>query len=235
MLIYFKLFSHYPELTHGISTKSLGSLDEKDPDFQINLQKFQQQLNIRSNPHLLNQVHGTTIEIITEPTPKTILPQADAIITALPDIPLMIKIADCQAIFLYDPTQKVIAAIHGGWRSLAKEILPKVIRKMKEQFQVNSKNILAGISPSLGPCCAEFSDPKNELPASFHRFVDSKNHVDFWNFTQEQLKSFGLRSENIEITGICSQCSEKEYYSHRRKETGRMGAMMMLKDPLYEL
>jgi len=47
--------------------------------------------------------------------------------------------------------------------------------------------ISAAISPSLGPCCAEFINHRQELPASFLAFQTRANYFDFWQISRTQL------------------------------------------------
>ena len=63
----------------------------------------------------LRQVHGTKILKLRNPLPLKSTP-ADAMITNLTGIALLVKQADCQGIILFDPKAKVIAAVHCGWR-----------------------------------------------------------------------------------------------------------------------
>jgi len=44
--------------------------------------------------------------------------KGDGLITHLSNVAISILCADCQAIYLYDPTNRVIAVAHAGWRGL---------------------------------------------------------------------------------------------------------------------
>ena len=82
--------------------------------------------------------------------------QADAMITDVPGMGLMIKQADCQAVILFDPRKNVIANVHCGWRGNVKNILGRVVHLMEQRFHCKAEDLVAAIGPSLGPCCAEF-------------------------------------------------------------------------------
>lgn len=156
------------------------------------------------------------------------LPQCDAFITSSKNLPIMVKVADCQGVLVYDPEHEAIASVHSGWKGSALNIIGKTIQKMKAKYGSEPSKLIVAISPSIGPCCAEFSDPKNELPAFCHRFIKDNNHVDFWALSREQLKLEGVLEKNIELAGKCTRC-QPGYFSHRNGDSKRMGVFVTLK------
>lgn len=162
------------------------------------------------------QVHGDGIYSLTEPViGNREIEGVDALITDQQGVGLMIQQADCQAVLLFDPVQKVIAAVHCGWRGSVINILAKVVRRMESQFGVSPENLLAAISPSLGPCCAEFITYREEFPVEFRPFMQQQDYFDFWRISTYQLTDAGLRDSNIAVVGTCTCCS-KDYFSYRR-------------------
>lgn len=172
-----------------------------------------------------NQVHGDEVMMIRE-RPADLL-TCDAFITQSPHLPLMVKVADCQGVLIYDPITHSVAAVHSGWRGSTLNIIGKTIARMTAEVGVEPENLLVGISPSLGPCCAEFSDPENELPAFCHPFIQKGNRVDFWSLSLKQCKDAGVSEKNIELAGICTKCTPG-YFSHRNGDGGRMGVFATL-------
>ncbi|OEU48555.1 MAG: hypothetical protein BA862_13310 [Desulfobulbaceae bacterium S3730MH12] len=162
------------------------------------------------------QVHGDDIFSLTEPlNSNREIEGADALITDQQGIGLMIQQADCQAVLLFDPVQKVIAAVHCGWRGSVINILAKVVHRMESQFAVSPENLLAAISPSLGPCCAEFVNYREEFPVEFKLFMERPDYFNFWQVSKYQLVDAGLRESKITADGTCTCCS-KDYFSYRR-------------------
>ena len=157
----------------------------------------------------------------------------DAMISTLPGTGLLIQQADCQAILLSAPQQGVIAAIHSGWRGSVLDIIGKTIRRLREHYAVNPDNMLAVISPSLGPCCAEFINYRKELPTWMHSFQVRPLFFDFWAISHQQLIRSGLRPEHIELASICTCCNQ-QFFSYRRAAktgngvTGRNGSIIGL-------
>ena len=152
----------------------------------------------------------------------------DSFISNIPGVALMVQQADCQAVLLFDPIQKIVANIHCGWRGSVNNIIGKTVAKMQNHFGVNPKKIVAGISPSLGPCCAEFIHFKSELPPPFWDYQIKPNYFDFWEISKDQLQETGVPADNIEISSICTACNS-DWFSYRRdKETGRFCSIIGL-------
>jgi YfiH family protein len=179
------------------------------------------------------QVHGQQIAVADNIRKDTEFSSADALITSQPGVGLLIQQADCQAILLHDPVQKVIGAIHCGWQGSTVNIITAAINAMQEQYQVRPSDLRAVISPSLGPCCSEFKNYQLELPQSFNKWQIRPNYFDFWAISRFQLTGAGIKGVNIETTGICTRCN-RDFFSYRRAVhngngiTGRNGSIIVL-------
>jgi hypothetical protein len=151
----------------------------------------------------------------------------DGLVTASAGSFIAVKLADCQAVMMYDPVMKVAANVHSGWRGSIQNIIGRCIDVMKERFNTNPQDIVAGISPSLGPCCSEFIHYKDEIPKIHWKYKDNRHHFDFWAMTKDQLTSSGILPENIETAGICTKCNSHLFYSYRQsKNSGRFAAVI---------
>ena len=75
----------------------------------------------------------------------------DAMLTDRPHQYLVIQVADCQAVLLYEPVRQVVANVHCGWRGSIQNIIGRTVETMVQQLDCNSGEIIAGIGPSLGP------------------------------------------------------------------------------------
>lgn len=175
---------------------------------------------------MADQIHTDVILEVSQKPDKE--PQCDAFITDEKGLTIMVKVADCQGVLIYDPKNHKAAAVHSGWRGSTMNILGKTVRAMSENDRSNTTDLLAAISPSLGPCCAEFSDPENELPDFCQEFVNGKRYVDFWNISKKQLTDAGVPKGQIELAGVCTKCSPG-YFSHRNGDSERMGVFVTLK------
>ena len=168
---------------------------------------------------MIHQVHGQAIHQATSQDIEPV--KADAIITNEPGLGLLIQHADCQAIMLYDPKNKAVANIHSGWQGSVANIIKGTIKKMMATFNSYPQDLIAAISPSLGPCCAEFINHCTELPSSFQQFMTTENYFDFWQISRHQLEQAQLRPENIHIAQVCTKCNSNWFSYRRQKITGR--------------
>lgn len=172
------------------------------------------------------QLHSTKMAIVEN---NRVRWNGDVFITANREIPLIIRIADCASIMIFDPEKKVIANIHAGWRGLAAKIIHKTIDRLCAQFNSQRKNLLAAVSPMIGPCCCRFSDPYKELPSHLHRFIKEEKKVDLWTATEECLRECGILTSHIENPRMCTACHPEDFFSYRREgDTGRFGTAIML-------
>lgn len=153
----------------------------------------------------------------------------DALITNQPGVGLLIQQADCQAVVLHDPLNRVVANIHAGWRGSVANIIAKTIARMAADFGTDPGRIAAAISPSLGPCCAEFVHFQAELPSEFHSAQVTPAHFDFWAISRNQLQEAGVVSSAITTAAICTRC-DSNYFSFRREgRTGRSATVVALR------
>ena len=163
-----------------------------------------------------HQVHGDRVYLLESlPAGDVEVEGYDALITRVHDVGLVIQHADCQAVLLYDPVREAIGAAHSGWRGSVANIIARTVEAMTSAFATDPRDLLAVISPSLGPCCAEFVNYQAELPKSFHSHMDERHHVDFWAISLEQLMACGVAHSSVTLPEVCTSCSN-DYFSYRR-------------------
>lgn len=105
----------------------------------------------------LQQVHSDFIHVITEFPNPSMTPNhplaGDGMVTSVPGLLLAIQTADCLPILLVDKKQRVVAAVHAGWRGSLHRIAQKTVGTMQSRFSSDPKNILAAIGPGIHRCC----------------------------------------------------------------------------------
>lgn len=181
----------------------------------------------------MDQVHSDAIKVIDDPMFNRI-DKCDAVITNKKNIPLMVMVADCIPILMYDKDKKVIAAVHSGRSGTFKNIATKTVLKMKKEFSSGVENILICMGPSIGACCYEVGrDIANTAKKEFGNGCvlekEGKFFLDLKWINLKQLKNVGIKEENIEISDICT-CCDKNYFSYRRDgKTGRFAGIIMLR------
>ncbi len=181
-----------------------------------------------------HQVHGSSVWVDDGATARAHeVDGYDALVSNRRGTALMIQQADCQAVLLYDPVHRAIGAVHNGWRGSVANVIGAAIDQMQRHYGTVPGDLQARIGPSLGPCCAEFVNFRDELPEKFHRFQARKHYFDFWQISARQLTAAGVRAASIELPDICTSCSA-DYFSYRRAVRegnpvcGRHGSVIFL-------
>ena len=247
-------------LNHFVSLRKGGISKGKYSSLNLGLHTGDEKSNVLRNRELLaktmgfsvddfvfaGQVHSDQIAIVGNAErgsgvweADSCIHETDAMITNQAGICLMVLVADCVPVLLYDPKKRVIAAIHAGRKGTESLIVLKTVDRMKQQYGCSAKDILAGIGPSIGPCCYEVEDKvAGQFSQSLEQFEGlvlrqqegHKPHLDLWKANQLQLLASGILPESIETAGICTQCNEQDYFSYRVGEgmTGRFAAGICL-------
>ncbi|HUT43902.1 MAG TPA: laccase domain-containing protein, partial [Desulfobacterales bacterium] len=124
----------------------------------------------------------------------------------------------------------VVANVHSGWRGSINNIIGCTLKVMENSFGCRSRDVVAGIGPSLGPCCAEFVNYKKEIPEAFWKYKNDTNHFDFWSISRDQLCEAGVLFENVDLSRMCTKCDSNRFFSFRGEgTTGRFAALIGLK------
>ncbi len=187
------------------------------------------------------QVHGSHVECVGEVDKgrgalayDDAIADTDAFITASPDVPLVIFTADCLSVFLYDFLSASIGIIHGGWRSLHKDIIIKTIQLMAEKFNIRASGLRIGFGPSIRKCCYEVGGEFNDYFAQGVTERNNRYFLDLTDVAKKQLLSLGVKEGHIVDSQICTFCRSSEFFSYRKDglSAGRMMSVIML--PLSE-
>lgn len=164
----------------------------------------------------------------------------DALITNERNVTLVTYYADCTPLFFIDTNKKAIGLAHAGWRGTVGRIGEKVVQKMTELYGTNPADIKAAIGPAISVCCYEVDKPcaehflalENVNPDDFvHPKADGKYMVDLLEANRQILLSAGIKSENITVSDICTNCNSELLWSHRatKGHRGTMCALMCIK------
>lgn len=176
----------------------------------------------------MDQTHSPNIEVIKDSACNKI-ENCDALITNVKNIPLMVMVADCIPILLYDPQEQVIAVVHAGRNGTFKQIAKKTVLKMMHEFGCIASNILVYFGASIHECCYEVGpEIACGVPEKYCKKRDEKWYLDLQSINVDQLLGVGITQEHLEIADICT-CCDKDYFSYRREGvTGRFAGIMKL-------
>lgn len=181
----------------------------------------------------LRQVHGATVRRV-EDARGGCAGEGDVLVTTEPGLPLAIFTADCLAVILFDPAGHGLALAHIGWRGTVKSAARAAAAALVS-VGARAADLLAAISPSIGPCCYEVDRPVIE-PLS-HAFPDrwqewarptgpGKWRLDLWAANQFQLEEAGVRAERIVNPRLCTGCRHDLFFSYRKE--GSRGRLVTL-------
>ena len=256
----YERFERYPNITNIVTTRHGGRSEGPfssfnlsfrvgdDPDVVLENRAILAQM-LGVDPESLttaDQVHETSV-VVVDGSQKgkgavnhsDAIARTDAMITTSRDTPLMVSIADCVAVSLYDPEKGVIGIAHAGWRGTLSRIAEKTVKKMASTFGSNPSDIAAGISPSIGRCHLEVDEEIHHTFAGefgkqggpfLGEDMDGTCYVDLWGLNRLQLVECGLDSANVDVAAMCTVCDSHLFFSHRHDSgtTGRQAAVIML-------
>ncbi len=234
----FPLFAQFPELRHAFSLRhggvseppfaslNLGGSGDLPERIAENRNRFSLAV-VAPEAARLRQVGGRNVVVLSSADEP--VQEGDALITNRPGVALFLLAADCQPTILYDPTKRVVAAVHSGWKGSVLNIYKATIDRMKHQFGCRPEDLFVGIGPSLGPKMAEFVNFRTELPPPFWAYQVRENHFDFWAISEMQLTAAGIPKAQIEMARICTRSHPEAYFSARRERvTGRHALILWL-------
>jgi YfiH family protein len=231
------IFEHHRHhLLAYTSTKKEGNIAYHVPDTQANVER--NRLNLATqlgyNPQSLRymeQVHGDRVELIT-PSSPTQINQCDAMITQKLDTPLMVMVADCIPIALYDPTHHAIGVAHAGRNGSFANIAGKTVEAMRVAFGTDPSDLLVQLGASIHHCCYEVDELLATIMIkNFGAKYEQNRHLDLQALNKDQLIEAGVLASNIAIDTTCTKCDPKqEYFSYRvDKNAGRFATIMELR------
>ena len=178
----------------------------------------------------VRQVHGRRAVVVGATTVLAGV-EADALVTASPEVALAVKTADCAPVALAS-AEGVIAVAHAGWRGLVEGVLAETVAAMRG---LGATDIVAGLGPCIGPECYEFAAP--DLDAVSARLGDRIRAT-----TSAGRPALDLRAAvrgSLEALGValvldaseCTACGDARWFSHRaRGDAQRQAAVVWRTD-----
>jgi len=184
-----------------------------------NREIFTKKIGVK-NLVFMDQIHGDNVEVVKDLNTNQVL-KTDAMVSNLKDIALCVLVADCIPVLFFDEVKNVIGVAHAGRNGVKKKITLKTIQKMMSEFSSKIENIKVILGPSIQKCCYEV---QKDVISGFEDYLHvrkKKIYLDIVSKCVDDLKNFGVKSENIEVTSVCTRC-DKKYFSYRRDGiTGR--------------
>ena len=185
------------------------------------------------------QVHGARVALVTDADRGCgaenfgdALPCTDALVTAAPGVLLTLFFADCLPVLFCDPTRRVVAVAHAGWRGIVAGVVENTVHAMAD-MGCNPADLLAAIGPGIGPCCFRV-DPEvaERFPANVVTHTPEGETVNLAAAVRDRLTATGIRANRTDSCPECTSCRIDRFFSHRREggRTGRFAGLIGIDD-----
>lgn len=216
-----------PKVRFIFSERSDGNIDlrfSNKSQVSNNLKQICRASNIKQNAIVkMEQVHKTNVMRVGKAHRGLIIPDSDGLVTNDPEVVLMLRLADCIPVVLFDPLNRAIGLVHSGWKGTVGKIALVAVEKMRVEFNTKPEDLLLILGPSILPCCNILKNPLQlELP-EWKPFLKKKKEgfaVDLPAFVVETAIKAGIRKANIEISKTCTLMEDNLFSYRRAKDTG---------------
>ena len=190
-----------PRLRHGFTTRSRGDLAQLEDEMKASYREAGFPIDRAASGE---QPHGNRIAAVETPGR---VPGVDALSTATPNLPLLVRVADCGPVYFFDPVRRVIAVAHSGRKGTEGNIVGETIAHLARVHGSHPADLIVQLGPCIRP-------PHYE--------------VDFAAEIARQAAAAGVK--RYHDSAACTACDLARYYSYRAEKgkTGRMWGALML-------
>ncbi len=225
-----KTIDLHKNLLLAYTESSDGNMDERFNDkaqVMSNRRKIYNQFDL--NPRTVieaKQIHSDRILKLTEDNTKmwvgNNIPGVDGFITNQPEAALLLKVADCLPVIIYDPDHHVFGIFHVGWQGAIKNIHLKGLSQMEEEYESNPGKLLVWLGPSAcGNCYESIEKPEQVGDQNWKPFIKKKSNkwkIDVEGYVTESLKQAGIKSKSIKSEKRCT-IEDEGLFSHTRSKS----------------
>ena len=261
------LLEDFP-LTHGVTYRyggvSEGSFNSFNMGLHVgdtpeavteNRKRLAQVLGVDSSRLTCGeQVHGVGVTRVTSELVgrgafswDDSIPDSDAIHTNLVEVPLLLLVADCVPVLIYDAVHHAVAVVHAGWRGAIAHIVERTIDSMHKAYGTLPSDCYLFVGPSIGADSFEVSE---EIAEQFRqdmralglsqvdqvvRYIQRAEqptlHVDLKGYIAACVVHKGVPLKQVSVSSTDTMTTDG-CYSYRRDHgrTGRMAMFAVLRD-----
>jgi polyphenol oxidase len=194
-----------------------------------------------------NQSHGRNVHVVTRAdrgrgtlSQQDAIAATDALVTTEPGIGLVVMVADCVPIVLYDPVARVLGCVHAGWRGTLARVSQAAVETMGA-LGSDPADIIAGIGPAISPDRYQVG---HEVAERARQCFDGhgtddvlrpdgtgKWLFDLWHANRIVLREAGLRHDGIHLAAVpTGPPGASPFFSDRAaRPCGRFAAVACLR------
>ena len=248
-LLKFNILQRYPEVLDFVTTRQ--HPDGSGNDFNIGYSggSYDDCINNRLElcravdlgPELFvfqNQVHGCHVHVVRKGgkswgfyDKETAVPDNDVLVTNEPYTCLITRSADCIPVLLYSPDTKSCAAVHSGREGTYLGAAVEGAKALVENYGADPAQMIACIGPGICADCYEVDEDcaakfmqGGRFPADTYRVKGEKVYLNLKKMIFYDLLTHGLVANNIEISDICTKCTNDKFFSARMGDMQRFCA-----------
>lgn len=180
--------------------------------------------------YFLSQVHGSACVVAAgdEPPSEFVKREGDIVKSSNPNLAAAVRSADCVPILLADRVSGAVAAIHAGWRGVARGAIEAGIDCLVAPGQSRAE-LVAAIGPHISSEAFEVSEEVALELAAASPDPDvversrARPHVDLRRIAVAKLVAAGIPRHAVDSLPGCTFLNEADFFSFRRdgKNSGR--------------
>jgi YfiH family protein len=206
-----------PGLIHGFETRLAAEAGLAREEGRL---RVAASLNAIGRTLFMHQVHGA--EVITAPWVGA--PDADAATLAREGLLIAVETADCLPVIIVDPTARIAAVVHAGWRGSAAGVTARTVQALVAAG-ADRRALRALLGPCIGVCCYEVGEELSRAfgpgsTAFFRPGAGARPHLDLRAVNRSQLMAAGICEGRIGDVAVCTFCHPARLPSYRRDGDG---------------
>ena len=214
-----------------------GHVGDLQEAVETNRHRLAHELGLRAaDLRLMDQQHGCDVALTPgsrggDPTGEGVsVPAVDGLVSGRTDEALVVLVADCTPVLLFDRTEGLVAAVHAGRPGLVAGVVPATLEWLRT---LGASHLEAVVGPSVCPRCYEVPEAMRDAAAA----VEPASASVSWTGTPAVDVAAGvvaqLAREGVAVRWLpgCTR-EDPDLYSYRRDgQTGRFAGVVRLLDP----
>jgi YfiH family protein len=179
----------------------------------------------------MSQVHGSDVVVVDEPLLDTDAepPVADGLVTVLPGVALLVRVADCVPVLLADAGRGIVGAAHAGRAGLVAGVVPRTVETMRG---LGAEDLVAWVGPHVCGGCYEVpaamrADVAATVPQAYAETTWGTPSLDIGAGVRAQLEAAG--TEVVDASRCTVEDETLHSYRREGRESGRLGGLVWVR------